>query len=75
MKAILEFNLPEEQTEFTAATKSLDLVAAISEFERYLRSSIKYDESITEEKMSTLVDVRAELWRIVSDHFIDELLV
>ena len=42
MKAILEFNLPEDQRKFEMANQAVDMVAAIGHFEDRLRSYIKY---------------------------------
>ena len=42
MKAILEFNLPEDQRLFEMANQAPDMVAAIGHFEDKLRSYIKY---------------------------------
>lgn len=42
MKAILEFNLPEDQRLFEMANQAPDMVAAIGHFEDRLRSYIKY---------------------------------
>jgi len=42
MKAILEFNLPEDQRKFEMANQAPDMVAAIGHFEDMLRSYIKY---------------------------------
>ena len=42
MKAILEFNLPEDQRAFEMANQAADMVAAIGHFEDMLRSYIKY---------------------------------
>jgi hypothetical protein len=42
MKAILEFNLPEDRRDFEMANQAADMVAAIGHFEDMLRSYIKY---------------------------------
>lgn len=42
MKAILEFNLPEDQRSFEMANQAPDMVSAIGHFEDTLRSYIKY---------------------------------
>jgi len=42
MKAILEFNLPEDQRAFEMANQAVDMVAALGHFEDRLRSYIKY---------------------------------
>lgn len=42
MKAILEFNLPEDQRSFEMANQASDMFATIVHFEYRLRSYIKY---------------------------------
>jgi hypothetical protein len=42
MKAILEFNLPEEQREFEIANQSTDMLCIIGNLEDTLRSYLKY---------------------------------
>ena len=42
MKAVLEFNLPEDRRDFEMANQAADMVAAIGHFEDTLRSYIKY---------------------------------
>ena len=42
MKAILEFNLPEDKREYEMANQASDMVAAIGHFEDRLRSYLKY---------------------------------
>jgi hypothetical protein len=49
MKAILEFNLPEEQEEFNNAIKANDYLSAIQEFKKYLRTHYKYETSLINE--------------------------
>jgi len=42
MKAILEFNLPEDQREFEIANQSKDMLCIIDNLEDTLRSYLKY---------------------------------
>jgi hypothetical protein len=42
MKAILEFNLPEDQRKFEIANQAVDMVCALGHLEDKLRSYIKY---------------------------------
>ena len=43
MKAILEFNLPEEQQRFDFANNGLNYYSALCEFDEWLRSEYKYN--------------------------------
>ena len=42
MKAILEFNLPEEKEEFDAASKGMDWALVAWEIDQHLRNELKY---------------------------------
>lgn len=44
MKAILEFNLPEENHEFQNATQGAKMKSILWEMREYLRHRLKYDE-------------------------------
>lgn len=44
MKAILEFDLPEENTDFQAAINGNNYKSAIWEYDQLLRSEMKYKE-------------------------------
>lgn len=44
MKAILEFNLPEDNQEFELHTKALKMYSTLWDFDIWLRSEIKYND-------------------------------
>ena len=44
MKAILEFNLPEDKEDFDYANKGFNYFMALTEFDQWLRSEYKYNE-------------------------------
>lgn len=77
-KAILEFDLnePEDIEAHKRAIKSLDLVLALWDIEQYLRSQIKYNESLTQEAYDALEKVRDEYYAILNKYNIshDELM-
>ena len=59
MKAILEFILPEDKTEFEAATKSMDWAILAWDIDQYIRSRLKYqteklDTSSAKEELELL---------------------
>ena len=54
MKAILEFNLPEDQPEFNNAIKGGDWKHVCWQMDQYLRKRVKYDESLSEEQLEGL---------------------
>ena len=60
MKAILEFNLPDEKSEYHDAMNGSSYIFTIQELDEYLRRRLKYDNpSDTEEKI--LQEVRDQL--------------
>jgi len=44
MKAILEFNLPEDQDQFDVATKAMDWSLLVLHIDQFIRNKIKYDQ-------------------------------
>lgn len=72
MKAILEFNLPEDSSEFSRATKALDYYCCLVEFDRMLHSAIKYeDRSIIPGYQQGMERAASMLRDILSEHNID----
>lgn len=62
MKGVLEFNLPEEQSEFRDAQNGSGYLGVIQEFDNYLRGIIKYgSEGITEQQLEVYEKVRDKL--------------
>lgn len=74
MKAILEFNLDEQDDEIAhkRAVKSLDMALTLWDIDGYLRGQIKHaPDSMSPEVYSALQDVRDKLYEIMSKHSID----
>lgn len=67
MKAILKFKLPEEQEEFEIANKGWKFRLALSTYDQYLRSKLKYDESLTDEQYKVYEEARAKFWEILQE--------
>ena len=67
MKAILEFNLPEDKQDFNLATKASDWWYVCWRMDQYLRKRVKYNESITEDQREVYEDMRGELWRMMHE--------
>ena len=44
MKANLEFNLPEDQEEFSIATKAMDWSLLVLHIDQFIRNKIKYEQ-------------------------------
>ena len=65
MKAILEFNLPEDNQEFELHTKALKMFSTLWDFDIWLRSEIKYNNQEQYEP------VREKLRELMADNRID----
>jgi hypothetical protein len=66
MKAILEFNLPEENSDFQAAINGHKYKSAHWEFDELLRSEMKYKE-LSDETYQALKWCREELRKILAE--------
>ena len=71
MKAILEFNLPEDQPEFNTAIKGGDWKHVCWEMDQLLRKEIKYNDSLSEEQLKVYEGVREELYGFMSENKVD----
>jgi hypothetical protein len=65
MKAILEFNLPEDNQEFELASKALKMFGTLWDFDVWLRTEIKYNNQEQYEP------VREKLRELMNDNRID----
>lgn len=63
MKAILEFNLPDDQYDFRIASKASALAVMIYDIDNWLRNKLKYGHTFTGAD-EALEAVRKELWDI-----------
>ena len=71
MKAILEFNLPEDQPEFNNAIKGGDWKHVCWEIDQYLRKEIKYNDDNSDYKIRVLEKVREELNGFMIENNVD----
>ena len=44
MKAILEFNLPEDKEQFDVAAKAMDWAILVWDIDQFIRNKIKYEQ-------------------------------
>jgi hypothetical protein len=65
-KAILKFNLPEEKSEFEAASKAMALALTVLDIDQYLRNQIKHNDAPKEVEA-----VREELFAILESRNIN----
>ena len=70
MKAILEFNLPEERQDFDFATQGSDWWNVCWGMDQWLRGQIKYmpDEEYSEDKYDTYVKCREKLLQLITEN-------
>lgn len=71
MKAILEFNLPEDQPEFNNAIKGGDWKNVCWQMDQLLRKEIKYNDSLSEEQLRVYEGVREELYGFMNENSVD----
>ena len=72
MKAKLEFNLPEEEPEFTNAVNGTKWKIAMWDLDQWLRAQTKYaPDSMSDDTYKALESCRDELRRIVSENNLD----
>jgi hypothetical protein len=62
MKAILEFNLPEDKEDFDFATNGINYYSALVEFDNWLRSEYKYNGN------EPMFEVRKKLNEFINDN-------
>jgi len=69
MKAILEFNLPEDDQDFTVATNGLNFWHVLYDLDQSLRSKTKYaPDDLPQDKYDAYQEVRDELHELMSNH-------
>ena len=71
MKAILEFNLPEDQPEFNTALQGSDWKHVCWEMDQLLRKHLKYDDELKEDDVKMLQYVRDQFWKFMSESNLD----
>ena len=62
MKAILEFNLPEEKDEYDFANNGINYYSALVEFDNWLRSEYKYNGN------EPMFEVREKLNKFINEN-------
>ena len=57
MKAILEFNLPEDQDQFDVATKAMDWALLVWDMDQIMHKKVKYAE-LSDDSRKEIEDLR-----------------
>ena len=70
MKAILEFNLPEDQQDFDLAVNGAKAQSTLWDFDQWLRAQYKYmsDEEYSADKYETFEKCREQLREIMFEN-------
>ena len=70
MKAILEFNLPEDQPDFDLAVNGVKAQATLWEMDQWLRAQYKYmpDDEYSKDKYETFEKCRDHLREIMFEN-------
>lgn len=69
MKAILEFNLPEDDQEFELATNAMSFWNVLYELDQELRTKTKYaPDDLPEEKYNAYQEIRELLHELMSEN-------
>ena len=72
MKAILEFNLPEDDYEYTLCRDGQLYKSSIYEMKEWLRRKIKYEsDTLSEDQYKALCECDDKLNEIISEYKID----
>ena len=71
MKAILEFNLPEDKVDFDLALQGIDWKHVCWQMDQYLRKEIKYNDDNSDYKINVLQKVRDEFHQFMIDNNVD----
>jgi hypothetical protein len=67
MKAVLKFNLPEDQSEHRRALDGWKWRSVVSDIADKLRSALKYNDGLTLETNAYLEKFREELFQLLED--------
>jgi len=70
MKAIIEYNLPDDQFEFESAVKSTKMFFALTEIKDELRAIWKYEE-LKENQFEMVERIREKFFEILQENEIN----
>ena len=70
MKAVLEFNLPEENHEFANATNGSKMRSVLWDLDQWMRAKLKYEE-LPDGQYDAIKQTRDQLRTLLNDENID----
>lgn len=73
MKKILEFNYPEDESEFVLHNSGPDMAIVLTDMDNYLRAKVKY-EDLPEEKQMIYQEVRDKLIDLMNERGVSEII-
>ena len=68
MKAILKFELPEEEPEFKIALMGSEYYSVLWNLDQHLRSCLKHNNTLTDEEYNKVNELREKLHDLMSEH-------
>ena len=68
MKALLEFDLPEDESEHRLAIDGWKWKSVVIDIADKLRNALKYEEGLTPETDAYLEKFREEVFQLMGDH-------
>ena len=72
MKAILEFNLPEDQTEYQMFNDSSKMFSVLWDMKQWLRSQVKYaPDGMSQEAYDAFEECKEKLNELLIDNNLD----
>ncbi len=72
MKAILEFNLPDDQEEFNLANNALNFWRVLYDLDQELRANTKYaPDDMPQDNVDAYIEIRDKLYELMSENNID----
>jgi len=72
MKAILEFNLPEDDYEYNLTRDAYRYKSSLHEINEWLRRKIKYEsDTLSEDEYKAFCECKDKLVEILNEHKID----
>ena len=66
MKATIEFNLPEDQTEFEIANNANKYYSALFKFQQYLRNKLKH-EDLSDDRIFVVEQIQSDFLQMLYD--------
>jgi hypothetical protein len=72
MKAILEFNLPEDNDDYKIISNAFLTAETINEFDQFLRNKVKYGDYNKKETVEDIYqEIRDKLYEIANENGIE----